>query len=61
MKPSFTDSYTVKFWLKDADGYLKQHSDIFQTIGKNRHQDAIQNICKIWKIKESDVISCTYQ
>ena len=61
MKPSNTDTYTVKFWLKDSDGYLKQYSDYYHALGKDRHQEAIKHICKIWKIKESDVISCTYQ
>ncbi len=61
MKPSFTDSYTVKFWIKDADGYLKPYSDNYNADGKDKHNEAIQHICKIWKIKESDVISCTYQ
>lgn len=61
MKPSFTDTYTVRFWLKDSDGYLKQYSDNYYASEKDRHQEAIKHICKIWKIKESDVISCTYQ
>lgn len=60
-RPSHADTYTVRFWAKDAQGYLRQQTEQYATSGKDRHEEAIAHICKKWNIDEVDVINCTYQ
>jgi len=61
VKPSYTDTYEVKFWAKNEQGYIEQYTDNFHAHGKDRHKEAVAHIKKKWNLKDSDIINCTYQ
>ena len=61
-----SESYEVKFWYKDENGFLKQGDEIFYSNSKSAHEDVekffmneIKNFSAIFK--EVRIISVTYQ
>lgn len=59
----YTDSYAVKFWYVNAEGYTRQGEEILYTNGKGKHKVVERYFIKVFAkhYKRIDVISVTYQ